>query len=146
MVSTSTPQREEEHVPEDADKFFDAHILVTREDIAWAKAWTAKFKNGNADTNAGNWVNEHKLDEPKAVAPEPPYVEEVLSDLRTGHINRRIQALAKLGHFNKSTKREASDFTVTADAITRRLLRDAENSLQQTIFTMRVSGGGDGCC
>lgn len=42
--------REEPISPEQAGQFIESKILVTREDIARAKAWIVNSKNGNADS------------------------------------------------------------------------------------------------
>lgn len=75
--------------PDQAGQFIESKILVTREDIARAKAWISKLKNGNADTNAANWVKEHKLEEPKGVDTESPRVEQVLSDIARAYSLRK---------------------------------------------------------
>ena len=75
--------------PEQAGQFIESKILVTREDIARAKAWIGKLKNGNADTNAANWVKEHKVEEPRGVDTDSPRIEELLADIARAYSLRK---------------------------------------------------------
>lgn len=84
--------------PEDAGKYIDAHILVTREDIARAKAFIVTLPNGNADPHCEMWLKQQDIEEPKALNTDAADIEEHLSSVARAYSIRKAfyQALFEL--------------------------------------------------
>lgn len=84
--------------PDDAGKYIDEHILVTREDIARAKAYIVTLPNGNADPICTKWLKDQGLEEPRAINTESADVEEILSAVARAYSLRKAfcQALFEL--------------------------------------------------
>ncbi|MCC7420008.1 MAG: hypothetical protein IT428_07005 [Planctomycetaceae bacterium] len=67
--------------PQDAGKFIHARIVMTRDDIARAKAWILETRAaGQADSQASRWLKEQRIDEPREIATNAANCDELLAN------------------------------------------------------------------